>query len=1014
MATDILFPEGIDNLMRECDFKKALLHIDRMLENDDCLQQDKEELLYRRGKCLFLIGEFHEALDVFKNLENSISTTNQTGNMEGRLKAAIGVTTYELSCYDLAFGELTEAYELLRETGENHEVANVQKYLGWYYVRRGRLKKAKEYLEDSISSFRRLGEFIEIAKVKNDLAHICFLKAEWTSAIEYLEDAIQIRRSAKMFKGVFVYLTNLGSLHLFLGDFGKSLHCYKKSMRLAARYGDDYTTTHNSLMIGKLYLHKHVFRESQEWLTRGLKLATEKGMKREIAIGHEYLGELAFEQGDYEKAELYYEEAREIAEAIAPEGDLINELYRRIADLKVRTGDSKKAWKASERALAVSKSLGDRFEEALTIRVRGMVLKEEGKTEEALEHLNQCLTTLTSLGEKYEAARTNLEIGIMLSEQMESEESLIRAGQHLKQAKELFEELGLDYYLGEVAIEMATVHVALGEDKKVLECLNDAADFDKNRADRDAKIIRVRDIKRSLEEAIVERVISASDEISPLTEVTTTAMGYSSNTEGLEKIFFYLMKRIKADRGFIARRDGTRGDFMVSISKGLAIPQSEAILNHIKGVDGRILSAMRPYLSLDVPGDSRLAPIRNDMLPGIDSLAAVPFGVKGDVEGICYLDRETGLHELPILFDGLKRIVSFSKYMAHFVVAIERDELRSDNRYLRRQLRSKLSFDDIITQDPEMLELLRTVERLKDSNIQVLLLGETGTGKELFARAIHFSGMRKNRQYVAVNCAAIPDNLLESELFGHKKGSFTGATMDKKGLLEVANRGTFFLDEIADMGLAIQVKLLRFLESGELMRLGDTTTRKVNVRIVAATNKDLEAEIDAGRFREDLFYRLDGITLPIPPLRNRRADIPILISHFIEKYCAEEKRQVKGVASNALNLLVSYDWPGNVRELLNEIRRAVTLAEDGDEIGLELLSSRVKRQLRGGSSSSDAKEAGSTLPELMASFERQRIFMALKEAHWVKTRAAKQLGIHEATLRGKMRRYGLENPTRDD
>jgi transcriptional regulator with GAF, ATPase, and Fis domain len=427
---------------------------------------------------------------------------------------------------------------------------------------------------------------------------------------------------------------------------------------------------------------------------------------------------------------------------------------------------------------------------------------------------------------------------------------------------------------------------------------------------------------------------------------------------------------------------------------------SEKILRHLKSAEKRIFSEKRPLLSVDTPGDNRFSSVEPELMFGVSSLAITPFGVEDNVEGICYVDRETCLSDSPFLFEELMLLSNFSSYLAFFVAAMERDELRKDNKYLKGQLHRRAGFDNIITQDPKMYQVMDRVNKLKDSRIFVLLLGETGTGKELIAEAIHYTGVRRIRRYIAVNCAALPDNLLESELFGHKRGAFTGAITDKKGLFEVTNKGTFFLDEVADMGLSTQVKLLRFLESGELKRLGDTVVRKVDVRIIAATNKNLEEEIAAGRFRQDLF----------PPLRDRRADIPILISHFLEKYSAEEEKEVVGVTPEALNLLVSHDWPGNVRELLNEIRRAVTLAEEGEIIGPHLLSEKIRTHVLGEADDPDVVDAGSTLPELMASFERQRIFMALKDARWIKTRAAKQLGIHEATLRGKMRRYGLEGP----
>jgi Nif-specific regulatory protein len=734
-------------------------------------------------------------------------------------------------------------------------------------------------------------------------------------------------------------------------------------------------------------------------------------MKREIAIGHEYLGELAFEQGDYERAELCYEEAREIAEAIAPEGDLINEIYRRIGDLKIKTGDLEGAWLATERALEVSLNLGDRYEESLTYRVRGLVQKERGKREDALRHLELCLKTLSSVGEKYEAARTHLEIGILLGGSRGSDEELQQAGYYLQNAMDIFDDLDVIYYKAKTAIEMAKVHVTQGEDDMVLSDLKHAGDLVEGTDDEGEFTILVREICRSLEEAIVERVISSNSSDSPFTRSNVTTLGFSYNVEGLQGILYHIMDQVKANRGFIARRDGTSGDYSTSVVKGMDLSNCEKIINHFKTFDKRIFTDKRPFVSVDVTGDHRFDQLWTKVLFNVKSLAIVPFGVAEEsVEGFCYVDRESSLSELPFLFHELEIMSNLSRSLALFVAALERDELIKDNCYLRNLIGRKPGFENIITQDPKMLEALNRVNRVKDSKIFVILMGETGTGKELIARAIHFTGARKNRKYLAVNCAAFPDNLLESELFGHKKGSFTGAMVDKKGLFEETNQGTFFLDEIADMGLPTQVKLLRVLDNGEIKRVGDTTVRRIDVRIISATNKDLSEEVKTGRFRNDLFYRLDGVMIEIPPLRDRRADIPLLISHFIEKYSAEEKKKIKGITPEALNLLVTYDWPGNVRELLNEIRRAIALLEDGDEIGPRILSSRIKRQVFCAGKGSEDARAGSTLPELMASFEKQRIFMALKDSRWVKTKAAKHLGIHEATLRGKMKRYGLEIP----
>jgi Nif-specific regulatory protein len=518
-----------------------------------------------------------------------------------------------------------------------------------------------------------------------------------------------------------------------------------------------------------------------------------------------------------------------------------------------------------------------------------------------------------------------------------------------------------------------------------------------------------------MEETIVDRVMSMVDDYSFGSDVPIAGFSpkVSRSEEGLGYTLSAVMERVGADRGFIARSLGAGGGYRVAVTVGLTNSVGRDEVERLGSIDERTFMLKRPVLSVDPSRDGRFDSLRDGFLSGAASLMLVPFGVGENVEGFCYLDRHGEANRSPFLSTELEHLVSYSKYIALIVMAIERDELMKDNIYLKAQLDHTSGFENIITQDPRMHDIFGMVGRVRDSTIPVLLMGETGTGKELIARAIHFGGIRKKRKFVAINCAALPDNLLESELFGHRKGAFTGAIIDKKGMFEVADGGTFFLDEVSDMGLGIQAKLLRVLESGEIKRLGETTGKHVDVRVISATNRNLYDEVEAGRFREDLFYRLNGIRVEIPPLRERRADIPLLISHFKEKFSVEERKKISGISPEALNALLSYDWPGNVRELLNEIRRAVTLAKDGESIGLHLLSDRHRlgRRARGGEEGGDA---GDTLPERTASFEIEQIRMALKEANGVKSRAARLLGIHESTLRFKMKRYRLDKNHREE
>jgi Nif-specific regulatory protein len=303
-----------------------------------------------------------------------------------------------------------------------------------------------------------------------------------------------------------------------------------------------------------------------------------------------------------------------------------------------------------------------------------------------------------------------------------------------------------------------------------------------------------------------------------------------------------------------------------------------------------------------------------------------------------------------------------------------------------------------------MEEALNLVGRVAPSQATVLILGESGTGKELFARAIHYASPRAEKALVKVNCAALPETLLESELFGHEKGAFTGAVVRRIGRFEQADQGSIFLDEIGDLSPALQAKLLRVLQEKEIERVGSNQTIKIDVRVIAATNRNLEEAIKKGTFREDLYYRLNVVTISLPPLRERKEDIPVLLEYFLKKYSRENKKEVSSITKEGKELLLHYDYPGNVRELENVIERAVVLcrgeAITSQDLPLSLRESRTEMAL------AQSREAHS-LPETLETLERQLIISALERNGGVQTRAAEDLGISERVMRYKIKKYGI-------
>lgn len=331
--------------------------------------------------------------------------------------------------------------------------------------------------------------------------------------------------------------------------------------------------------------------------------------------------------------------------------------------------------------------------------------------------------------------------------------------------------------------------------------------------------------------------------------------------------------------------------------------------------------------------------------------------------------------------------------------ALRQRELFQENRSLRRELDKHYSFSEIIGNSAALQAVFRLIEKVSSTNANILIQGESGTGKELVARAIHHQSHRANKPFVAINCGALPESLLESELFGHTKGSFTGATTDKKGLFRAAEGGTLFLDEVGEIPVPLQVKLLRALQEHEVTPVGATVPIKFEARIVAATNRNLEEEVAKGNFREDLFYRLNVIEIFLPPLRERREDIPLLVKHFVTKTAKEQNSAEKLINKEAMSALINYHWQGNIRELQNAVERAFILS--GNEIDLESLPPKVRSNFNRGFEIRDPDGLSPTLEEV----ERRYVLEIMKSANQDKALAANILGIDLSTLYRKLKRY---------
>lgn len=484
------------------------------------------------------------------------------------------------------------------------------------------------------------------------------------------------------------------------------------------------------------------------------------------------------------------------------------------------------------------------------------------------------------------------------------------------------------------------------------------------------------------------------DSIRALSEIAQTINTIQEIEPLLEKVLEIAMDALAAERGFVLlRAPESELGFEVKSSHNFSEDQLNDLTRISTSAVHEVLNTGEPLLLFEAQKDPKYREAESIVLQSIQSIACVPLSIKNRQIGVIYLDSLTKRSRFTK--DSLPFLSTFANQAA---IAIENaklyESLRQENRQLREEVQRMHSFKEIIGQSPKMKEIFDVMSRVVESDASVLIEGESGTGKELVARAIHYNGHRKDKAFMALFCGSLPDSLLESELFGHKKGAFTGAVTDKKGLFEAADGGTFFLDEIGDLSMNIQSKLLRVLQEGEIKRVGDNQIRKVDVRIISATNKVLTDLVKEGTFREDLYYRLNTIRIQMPPLRQRTTDIPLLAHHFLDKYAGKRKTEIKGFDRDVLNALVSYSWPGNVRELENTVERAVVMAK-GEFIAVDDLQLVEIDDEQGYS--------GKSLKEI----ERAAVKNTLKEYSGNISESARVLGVSRRWLHYKIKEWNL-------
>jgi Nif-specific regulatory protein len=461
-------------------------------------------------------------------------------------------------------------------------------------------------------------------------------------------------------------------------------------------------------------------------------------------------------------------------------------------------------------------------------------------------------------------------------------------------------------------------------------------------------------------------------------------------------------------RGAITLLNRDTGEIFTEAAHGLSAKQRERGRYQLgEGITGKVVQTGKPMVVArvsDEPGFLDRTGSRSDQEKQDISFLCVPIKLGGEVIGAMSADLDLAQ---PEELDELMRLFTVVAHMLAQAVRLrqqaleEQNRLREENVRLHKELRDKFHPSNIIGKSKAMQEVYDQIAQVSQSGTTVLIRGESGTGKELVANAIHYNSLRSGRPFIKVNCAALPETVIESELFGHEKGAFTGAVSQRKGRFELADGGTIFLDEIGDLSPATQIKLLRVLQEKELERVGGATTVKADVRVIAATNRNLEELIEEGRFRQDLYYRLNVFPIHVPPLRERGTDVLLLANYFADRFSRDNHKEIKRISTPAIDMLMSYHWPGNVRELENCVERAVLLSNDdvihGHHLPPTLQTAEASGTVHKG-----------TLPDTLDAVERELIVEALKNSRGNKAKAARTLGISERLMGLRVNKHGID------
>jgi Nif-specific regulatory protein len=908
----------------------------------------------------------------------------------------------------------------LRAEGEKKTLAGCLSSLANIAASRGAFDDARRLQEETLALRREIGDRHGTASCLNNLAVMEMLQTPTDRGLLMLEESLAIRREAGDHQRAAETLGNIGLMHRRLGDLAAAAACCEEAAGSARKLKDRWLLGMNQANLAAIY-------HAQGRMDRALAAAKDAaGVAR--SIGDEalecealdYLGMVERDLGSTAESAAAHEKAAATARQAGLTGQ---EAYALISLILDRLDQEPKALNEMvRRATKVASGMRSQKLLARLHEASARACLASGDADQALAQARSSVQAARAGGHADSEAVAEILVAESLLAQAESGPDakgsgmVDEAGRTARGACDRAAKGGLAEALWRAWGALASVERQAGRRSAEREALTRAAEAIRRTAEsiedesirlaylaepRRAELMRRASAAAPLRAAsrgAAGAAASSEEALSAMYEITSIISSIPDLDTLLQRVLDVGLSIVGGERGLIILIDEASGDQQVRAARELedetvrdALAYSHSVVK--EAAAGRIMVA------LDASHDDRLRHFKSVSLYSIKSLMCVPMRMRDRIIGTVYVDsRRQGI---PFDERDLRFLEAFANLAASAVEQSRLQErLASENVYLRREAGERNRYHNLIGKNVKMQGVYDLMEKVASSTLPVLIQGESGTGKELVARALHYSGPRRNRKFLSENVAAIPDTLLESEMFGHMRGAFTGADRDRKGLFELADGGTLFLDEIGDMSLPMQSKLLRALQDGEIRPVGGKESRKVDVRVISASNKDLDRMMKEGRFREDLYYRLNVVKVSLPPLRERKEDIPLLVDHFLQKAAREPGVPPKRVEVGALQLLLRYGWPGNVRELENEVLRLAVLCPGEVITQRDIMESG---ELFDKITSLDDKDAFTPLEEV----ERRQIEKALIESAGNRGRAAELLGISRATIFRKLRKFGI-------